>query len=85
MDLFDPSDNTYTSQPSLNEERHHFGCAVFESPLHDNRPVVIAAGGYREGSAEIFDYTTPSAFWEIEKVNAQGITYPLGTASFVCI
>jgi len=53
------------SLPPLNFERQHFGCATFKSPLHDNREVVLAAGGYGQTTAEVLDYSQPNPAWTI--------------------
>ena len=61
--LFDPDTEIYTSLPSLKYARSWFGCAVFKSAMHDNREVVLAAGGSNQATAEILDYTLPNAEW----------------------
>ena len=38
-------------------QRGDAACAVFISPFHGYRPVVVAAGGWYLGTAEILDYT----------------------------
>ena len=40
-----------------------FGCATFNSPMHENREVVLAVGGYWEATAEVLDYTQPNPAW----------------------
>ena len=52
-----------TSLPPLKFDREHFGCAVFNSAMHENREVVLAAGGYNQATAEVLDYTQPNAEW----------------------
>jgi hypothetical protein len=65
---FGPNEYSFTKQPSLLYHRVHFACTIFTSPKHDFRPVVLAAGGWTEGRAEIWDYTVASSSWvEIEK------------------
>ena len=62
--IFDPDTETFnTSLPSLKYARRYFGCAVFNSTMHDNREVVLAAGGWNQATAEILDYTQPNAIW----------------------
>ena len=63
---YDPTDETFTTQPSLIYERIHAACTLFLSPLHNNRPVVVMAGGSRQVTAEIYDYTKSNA-WEESK------------------
>merc|ERR1711976_936432 len=36
---------------------------LFLSPLHNNRPVVLIAGGYGQSTAEVLDYTYANS-WE---------------------
>ena len=35
--------------------------------MHDNRPVVLAVGGYLEATAEFLDYTQQNATWQESK------------------
>ena len=61
---FDPHTKIFnTSLPSLKFDREHFGCALFNSPLHDNREVVLAIGGWGQATAEVLDYTQPNTEW----------------------
>ena len=46
-----------------NFDRSSFGCATFNSPMHENREVVLAVGGYGQATAEVYDYTQPNATW----------------------
>ena len=64
--IFDPSNNTFTTGPSLLFDRKWSGCALFNSALHAGRPVVLAAGGKLEGTAEVYDYTNADT-WEQSK------------------
>ena len=41
-----------------------FGCATFNSPMHDNREVVLAVGGSGTATAEVLDYTQTNPAWE---------------------
>ena len=52
-----------TSLPPLKFDRDSFGCAVFNSAMHENREVVLAAGGNLQATAEVLDYTQPNAEW----------------------
>ena len=38
-----------------------FGCATFNSPMHDNREVVLAVGGYGQATAQVLDYSQPKS------------------------
>ena len=62
--IFHPNTNEFDqSLPPLIFERTHFGCAAFKSPLHDNREVVVAAGGSGTATAEVLDYSQPNPAW----------------------
>ena len=62
--IFHPESETFDqSLPPMLYDRNDFGCASFYSPLHDNREVVLAAGGYYQATAEILDYSQPKANW----------------------
>ena len=68
MIIFDPEDNTFDDGPDLNDNRDNAGCTIFRSTKHKNRNVVLAAGGWRQSTAEILDYTNPNAnAWEESK------------------
>ena len=62
--IFNPDTEVFDqSLPPLIFERRSAGCAAFKSPLHDNREVVLAAGGRRQATAEVLDYTQPNPAW----------------------
>ena len=65
VSIFDPQSNTFMNGSDLLYDRE---CAVFFSPLHDNRPVVLSAGGRHSSTAEVLDYTKPNASWEESKI-----------------
>ena len=68
MIIFDPEDNLFNNGPDLNYMRDNAGCTIFRSPMHNNRNVVLAAGGAFQTTAEILDYTNPNAnAWEESK------------------
>ena len=52
------------SLPPLIFDRVAFGCAAFNSPMHDNREVVLAVGGLGQATAEVLDYTQTNPAWE---------------------
>ena len=62
------------SVPSLIHSRFNAGCAIFNSPLHNFRPVILAVGGLSQATAEIYDYTQPNAKWTESKINSIRIT-----------
>ena len=57
MIIMDPADNSFTTGPSLSYDRRSAACALFYSPLHNGRPVVLAAGGINQATTEVYDYT----------------------------
>ena len=61
--VFNPADNSYTTGPSMSYERRHSACTLFHSDLHNGRPVVLAAGGSGQATAEVYDYTNSNQ-WE---------------------
>ena len=64
--IFSPNNNSFTPGPSFIHNRHGFACTLFSSPMHENRPVAMIAGGIGVGQykTEILDYTTENAKWE---------------------
>ena len=62
--VFDQSNNVFTTGPSTLEKRFYHACTLFNSPLHGNRPIVLAAGGSGSGTAEIYDYTITNEWQE---------------------
>ena len=62
--IFHPDTEKFDqSLPPLIFSRYGAGCAAFKSPLHDNREVVLAVGGYSQATAEVLDYTQPNPAW----------------------
>ena len=62
--IFEPNTKRFDqSLPSMTHSRQNAGCAVFNSPLHGNRQVVLAVGGYKQATAEILDYTQDNPTW----------------------
>jgi hypothetical protein len=61
--IFHPDTGIDQSLPFLTFERWNLGCATFNSPMHENREVVLAVGGYRQATAEVLDYTQPNPAW----------------------
>ena len=59
---FDPVNNLFNAGPSTNYDRKHSACILFYSPMHNNRPVVLTAGGSGQTTSEIYDYTIASSW-----------------------
>ena len=53
--------------PNLKSDRHDSACALFRSSLHENRMVVLVAGGDATVTAEILDYSLGDASWALSK------------------
>ena len=66
--IYDPHINSFTTAPSLLYNRNGAACALIISPLHGNRPVVLAAGGLNTNTAEILDYTFANE-WEPSRLS----------------
>ena len=55
--------NEWSDGPRLVNGRYRFGCAKFKSAAHEDREVIVVAGGYAESngypfdSVEILDFT----------------------------
>ena len=61
--IMDPADNSFSTGPSMSYARPSAACTLFHSPLHNGRPVVLAAGGSGQATAEVYDYTNSNQ-WE---------------------
>ena len=62
--IFNPDTETFDqSLPTMTYDRSRFGCATFNSQLHENREVVLAVGGANTFIAEVLDYTQPNPAW----------------------
>ena len=56
--------------PNLNSKRRGSACAMFRSSLHENRMVVLVAGGSAgdtTDTVEILDYSLGDASWALSK------------------
>ena len=65
---FNPVTNSFNDLPSLTTKRYYLECAVFNSPFHNGRSVLLAAGGLYEATAELLDFTQPNARWSQCKI-----------------
>ena len=66
---FNPQDNSFTQGPNLLYDRYGHGCTLYNSPMHGNRPVVLAVSGVawrNADTAEVLDYTNTNV-WEESK------------------
>ena len=66
--FYDPVVNDFLEGPPMNREHTEGACTLFNSPMNENRPVVLALGGCHSGlTAEILDYSIVGAVWEYSK------------------
>ena len=65
---FDTATNEYVNMPTLTTGRWNHACTVFQSPQHEDRYVLMIAGGWYKATAQILDYTLPSAKWTSSKI-----------------
>ena len=51
---------------SMLYSRHIPACTIFKSVLHDERPIIIVAGGFGSGEniAEVLDFTQEGTSWK---------------------
>ena len=54
--------DTWIPGPDMIHKRYNHACATFRSPLHDNREVVLVAGGTNRDEVELLDFQTN--IWE---------------------
>lgn len=62
--IFDASDNAFTNGTELLYDLIEGACTIFNSAMHENRPVVFAVG--RTKKAQLLDYTIGDT-WEGSK------------------
>lgn len=65
---FNPKTLEYRTLPEKRELPTNFGCAIFKSANHENRPVVFIGGGSQIKSAELMDYTKTQTWEKIDDV-----------------
>ena len=64
--FYDPTSDTFEAGQNTLFDRTEAGCALFTSPLHGDRPIVLIVGGLGQYTAEILDYTITDT-WEQSK------------------
>ena len=65
--IFNSTSGTFSDAPDMLYTRSEHGCASFNSPLHNHREVVLAAGGYQRDQVELLDYQTEGSTWQESK------------------
>ena len=61
--IFNPKDGSFTDGPTLLYDTDNAVCTLFYSPMHDGRPVILAASGWGSNKGAILDYTFVNV-WE---------------------
>ena len=65
--IFDASNNAFTNGTELPNDLVEGACTIFNSAMHENRPVVFA-GALWGNKAQLLDYTLGNT-WEESKHN----------------
>ena len=65
--IFNSTSGTFSDAPDMLYTRRDHACASFNSPLHNHREVVLAAGGYERVEVELLDYQTEGSTWQESK------------------
>merc|ERR1712008_129272 len=57
---------THSVVQPMKHARNRCACGIFNSKLHSNRPIMVAAGGgvYGMKTGEFWDFTNPDATWQ---------------------
>ena len=61
---YNANSETFSSGPSMIYDRGYAACSMFQSKLHNDRHVVLCAGGLLDqGTAELLDFSQEDAQW----------------------
>ena len=61
---YNANSETFSSGPSMIYDRRNAACSMFQSKLHNDRQVVLCAGGLLDkGTAELLDFSQENAQW----------------------
>ena len=61
---YNANSGTFSSGPSMIHDRRMAACSMFQSKLHNDRHVVLCAGGNSDlGTAELLDFSQENAKW----------------------
>ena len=73
MLFYNPDIDGFETGPSLDATngRTEGACTLFYSPLHENRPVVLAVGGQSNPTPQLLDYSTENALHNQDKPAVQ--------------
>ena len=56
--------NGFTPGPDMLDGRHSHACSTFKSARHEQREVVLVAGGAGRDDVEVLDYQKENSNWE---------------------
>ena len=56
--------NGFTKGPDMCEKRFQHACSTFKSARHEQREVVLVAGGGGRDDVEVLDYQKENSNWE---------------------
>ena len=65
--IFNSTSGTFSDAPDMLYSRTQHGCATFKSQLHDQREVVLVAGGQHKIKVELLDFQTEGSIWQESK------------------
>ena len=75
--MYNANSNTFSNGPDMIYDRQFATCSTFQSKLHNDRQVVLCAGGSGDqGTAELLDVSQDNAMWT-EGMNFTGIFHGL--------
>lgn len=61
---YNANSETFSSGPSMLHDRRYATCSMFQSKFHNDRQVVLCAGGSSDqGTAELLDFSQENAQW----------------------
>ena len=61
--IYDPIDESFTPGPKMGNAYYAHACALFKSAFHNNREVVLVAGGASDDRTQLWDYQTEGSGW----------------------
>ena len=65
--IYDPIDESFTPGPEMGNAYYAHACALFKSAFHNNREVVLVAGGASDDRTQLWDYQTEGSKWITSK------------------
>ena len=65
--IYDPNTESFTPGPEMGNAYYAHACALFKSAFHNNREVVLVAGGASDDRTQLWDYQTEGSKWITSK------------------